>query len=239
MRKCLTLFQISGGTKLTLHGRNLNAGTNVTVKIGSVPCIVLPRNSSSSLSCVLGAAPAPGTVNLIELEIDSAVTRMTTSFEFRPDPTVFNVTPQKVWRSGGKPLIVEGKNFDSVLSARIFLLGSTNPSAEIVSEAATCQIINATIMHCLSPGIIHSDRTSLKYSRYPVGFSMDAVGTLRNLGPRIQLAVHPDPQLTPFHGARIHQPNQPLILDGLHLNEAAEPNDYKVGSLYFLKTRKI
>ncbi|PIO73857.1 plexin cytoplasmic region, partial [Teladorsagia circumcincta] len=63
---------------------------------------------------------------------------------------------------------------------------------------------------------------------FPLGFAMDNVTLVRNLGHRIQMRIVPDPEFAPFKGIRIHQGDQPLILDGSHLNEAAEPQDYKI-----------
>ncbi|PIO68312.1 IPT/TIG domain protein [Teladorsagia circumcincta] len=213
---------------ITLYGQNLDVGSNVEVRIGDVPCNDVLRSSSSSLACVISHASVPSKLAEVIVSIDNASMKVPGSFEFRPDPTVASVYPLVSFKSGGRMVTVEGTNFDAVLTARMFFVSSTGFPFEIVSKLSNCQIQNATFMFCLTPQLLAGPHSRSSYSRFPLGFAMDNVTLVRNLGHRIQMRIVPDPEFAPFKGIRIHQGDQPLILDGSHLNEAAEPQDYKI-----------
>uniref|UniRef100_A0A0K0DAG3 Sema domain-containing protein n=1 Tax=Angiostrongylus cantonensis TaxID=6313 RepID=A0A0K0DAG3_ANGCA len=224
---------VSGGTKvsslqITVYGQNLDAGSNVVVDVGGVPCEDIVRNSSSSFTCIVSHATTPSKLVQIVVSIDAATMSVPNLFEFRPDPIVSSAYPLVTFRSGGRMVTVEGSNFDSVLSARMFFVSSTTPPFEIVSKLSPCQIQNATLMFCFTPELLPEPPFRPSYTRFPLGFAMENVTSVRNLGHRIQMRVVPDPEFVPFKGIRIHQGDQPLILDGSHLNEAAEPQDYKI-----------
>ncbi|KHJ88114.1 IPT/TIG domain protein [Oesophagostomum dentatum] len=219
---------VSGGTKITLYGQNLDAGSNATVRIGDVPCDNIIRNSTSSLTCTVARSSSTKKSSKISVKIDGAVMDVPGVFEFRPDPSVSTIYPLISFKSGGRAVTVEGANFDSVTSARMYFVSSTSPPFEVVSKASSCQIQNATFMFCLTPELLPGLHSRTAYARFPVGFAMENVTSVQNLGHRIQMRVVPDPEFAPFKGIRIHQGDQPLILDGSHLNEAAEPQDYKI-----------
>ncbi|ETN75078.1 IPT/TIG domain protein, partial [Necator americanus] len=175
---------VSGGTKITLHGQNLDAGSNVTVDIGDVPCGSIVRNSTSSLTCIVTKASSAMKAR-IRVKIDQATMNVPNSFEFRPDPSISSVYPL-------------GTNFDVVQSARIFFVSSTAPPFEVVSTFSSCQIQNATFMFCLTPELLPGPHSRTAYARFPVGFAMENVTSVRNLGHRIQMRVVPDPEFAPF-----------------------------------------
>lgn len=54
--------------------------------------------------------------------------------------------------------VVQGVSLDAVLTARLFLLSSHDEPTEIISDLAPCQILNATLMHCLSPALVSSEQ---------------------------------------------------------------------------------
>ncbi|VDM53657.1 unnamed protein product, partial [Angiostrongylus costaricensis] len=193
---------VSGGTKVTIYGQNLDAGSNVAVDVGGVPCKDIVRNASSSFTCIVSHATTPSKLSQIVVSIDDATMSVPDLFEFRPDPIVSSVYPLVTFRSGGRMVTVEGSNFDSVLSARMFFVSSTTPPFEIVSKLSSCQIQNATLMFCFTPELLPEPPFRSSYTK-------NCKNSL-------------------LSGIRIHQGDQPLILDGSHLNEAAEPQDYKI-----------
>ncbi|CAB3404173.1 unnamed protein product [Caenorhabditis bovis] len=219
---------ISGGTKITLYGQHLNAGTNASVTIGGQPCIITKANSSSSISCITPAGAVIGKTANVVVAVDQAIVTLDQKFEYRPDPIIQSVSPLSTFKSGGKMISVQGQYFDSILSAQMLLISSANPPFEIISDFSPCHIYNSTLMSCLTPKVIETSNRRFEYSRLPVGFVMDNVTSVLNLGRRIMMSVYPNPQLIPFNGIRLHQGEQPLILDGHNLNLAAEPSDYKI-----------
>lgn len=117
---------------------------------------------------------------------------------------------------------------DSVLNPKIFFL-STSDTEEILSEMGRCHVQNATLMFCVTPRIILPPNISpLTYSRWPVGFLMDGVKSVRNLRERIQVTIVPDPQFEPLKGIKLHVPGQLFTVNGNHLSHAATADEYFV-----------
>jgi hypothetical protein len=61
-----------------------------------------------------------------------------------------------------------------------------------------------------------------------VGFAMDGVRSVRNLGRQFQLTTVPDPQLAPFKGVQTLALGQPLAIEGKQLELAAISSEYNV-----------
>ncbi|GMT25135.1 hypothetical protein PFISCL1PPCAC_16432, partial [Pristionchus fissidentatus] len=220
---------LSGGTSVVLFGRHLDAGSNVEVMIGEQPCVVKMRNSSSSFSCVTTVAKRAQTVGPLRVKIDNATRSVSSiSFEYRLDPVIHSISPLSAFRSGGRLMVVKGASLDSVLSARLFILSSHEEPNEIVSDLAPCQIVNATLMHCLSPALVASEQPPSTVSSWPLGLQMDGVTSLHRLPRRLAVSIVADPHFEPFEGIRVHLSGQSLIIDGQHLSMAAEPRDYKI-----------
>uniref|UniRef100_A0AC34RI63 Sema domain-containing protein n=1 Tax=Panagrolaimus sp. JU765 TaxID=591449 RepID=A0AC34RI63_9BILA len=224
---------VSGGTKLSITGWNLDIGSNVSVYLDNLPCKVLERErSSSEIVCVTSKSKRTYDVSAVRVQIDDAVSVFDSRFSYRPDPTVDSISPTASFVSGGRIIVVEGQHFDSILSAKMFLLSSVDQPIEIVSELSDCQITNATQMLCTSPAVIlptnlrNIDLSS--YARWPVGFIMDDVQEVRNLGYRVQMTTVPDPQFTSFSGIKVQSADQPLIIQGDFLAQAATLDEYTV-----------
>lgn len=93
---------MSGGTLLTIFGRNLDAGSNATVVMtgghGSwtVQCGVVSRDGSVVVCATGGSQSPPQEANLVRLRIDGGVVDYSDGrFRFVPDPVVTMVDPEK------------------------------------------------------------------------------------------------------------------------------------------------
>uniref|UniRef100_A0A914CJF6 Sema domain-containing protein n=1 Tax=Acrobeloides nanus TaxID=290746 RepID=A0A914CJF6_9BILA len=225
-----TFGPISGGTRLSIFGHNLNLGSNVTVFLDNLPCkIVEETDESEQIICTTSPSSRIYTVTAIRLQIDDFVKLFDAKFAYRPDPTVMAINPTTTFESGGRTVTVDGSNFDSILMAKMFFLSSVDEPTEIISEFGDCQIHNSTRMHCQSPRLLLSpNHRSSTYARWPVGFYMDEVKSVRNLGYRIQMSSVPDPQFLPFKGIKIQAHDQPLIITGNYLSQAASLDEYTV-----------
>ncbi|GMS96191.1 hypothetical protein PENTCL1PPCAC_18366, partial [Pristionchus entomophagus] len=220
---------LSGGTQVMLQGRHLDAGSNAEVIIGEQPCIVRERDSSTTMTCITTAAKKVQSMGPLRLRIDNATRSISSiTFQYRPDPVIQSLSPLSAFRSGGRLITVKGSFFDAVLSSRLFLLSSPDEPTEIVSDLAPCQIVNASLMHCLSPALVASEQPPSTVSSWPLGLQMDGVSSLRRLHRRFSLSIVPDPHFEPFEGVRVHLSGQSLILDGQYLGMAAEARDYKI-----------
>ncbi|KAL3122069.1 hypothetical protein niasHT_009362 [Heterodera trifolii] len=191
---------------------------------------------SDRVICLTAASPRAYTVTAIRLQIDDAVRLLPAKFEYRTDPEVRDMQPRTAYESGGRKLIVTGSHLDSVLSPKLFLLSApTVPSAspdelELISELGACHPLNSSALSCDSPSLALPTALLRQSSmaRWMVGMAMDGVRTVRNLGPIIQLTTVPDPQFSPFAGLHILQAEQPLMLSGQWLSQAATPTEYSV-----------
>ncbi|GLD74938.1 plexin-A1-like protein [Lates japonicus] len=83
---------ISGGTRVTIEGSNLNAGSYVSVRIGPQPCYFKKRNARE-IVCVTPAGLAPGSSSVL-VDIDAAELRNPeVKFNYTEDPTVLRIEP--------------------------------------------------------------------------------------------------------------------------------------------------
>lgn len=136
-------------------------------------------------------------------------------------------------------------------------------NSNTVSTLSSCQIINSTEMECESPRVLlQSHLFVLKnlfvlclnksnffrhssFSRWTVGFIMDGVESVRNLGSHVQLTTVPDPQFSAFTGVRQQHVGQPLMLEGRFLSLAADIDDFVVTigtercSVFILDTNRL
>lgn len=92
---------LSGGTLLTIFGRNLTAGSGVSVvmtnatRSWNVPCVVVSREESSVI-CSTGRSLSPLEADLIQLKMDNSVVNYSVGrFKFVSDPNVSTVDPEK------------------------------------------------------------------------------------------------------------------------------------------------
>uniref|UniRef100_A0A914WT31 Sema domain-containing protein n=1 Tax=Plectus sambesii TaxID=2011161 RepID=A0A914WT31_9BILA len=125
----------------------------------------------------------------------------------------------------------------------------SNGLPPLASELGECTPENATVMWCRSPRIdqrararrgVHQAEALLRgteqadlssYPRWPLGFQMDGVSSVANLGDLFQLTIVPDPEFFSFNkGAKVYRGDgeEPLVLDGQYLSLAAAPLDVQV-----------
>uniref|UniRef100_A0A1I7Y844 Sema domain-containing protein n=1 Tax=Steinernema glaseri TaxID=37863 RepID=A0A1I7Y844_9BILA len=225
-----TYGPISGGTKLTIYGKNLNVGSNRSVSLDDLPCQILPEsNSTKSVICVTSPSTRTRETGSLKIQIDDYVQTISSKYTYRPDPVIKSIDPTASFESGGRVVTVQGANLDSVQYAHMYLLNAVEGPAELVSDMSECQVENSTFMFCLSPRVrlppTHSTST---YARWPVGFRMDDVQPVRNLGYRVQMTTVPDPQFLPFKGIHVHSPEHPLVITGNYLSQAAGPQEYRI-----------
>uniref|UniRef100_A0A915BHS0 Sema domain-containing protein n=3 Tax=Parascaris univalens TaxID=6257 RepID=A0A915BHS0_PARUN len=225
-----TFGPLSGGTRLAIYGANLNVGSNTTILIGTYPCKMLHENElHAAIVCVTSRSEKPISVESIRIQIDRSVRILERKFEYRRDPVIYSIFPTATFESGGRLITVEGENLDSVLAPKMFIASTSGSKEESISALGDCKVQNGTRMVCLSPrSLLPPSFSPSTYSRWPVGFVMDNVQSVRNLGVRVQITVVPDPQFVPFKGVRIHRPDQLFLIEGNYLSHAATAADYQV-----------
>uniref|UniRef100_A0A8C7ZHD2 Plexin-A1 n=1 Tax=Oryzias sinensis TaxID=183150 RepID=A0A8C7ZHD2_9TELE len=195
----------SGGTRITIEGSDLNAGSNVTVNIGLYPCRFEKRNSKE-IVCVTSAAKATGAMPVM-VDINSAELRNPeVKFNYTSDPTILKIDPDWSIARYDRP------SFPVKEFIRIHLCGQDH-------WRRNCTVLNNTVMVCLVPSVAGSDQLLPDAVTSPdeIGFVMDDVHSV--LVVNETFSYHPDPVLEPLSptGKLVLKPTSPLILKGRNL----------------------
>lgn len=72
----------SGGTVLTLTGSNLHVGSNLTVLLDRLPCLVTSRRDR--VTCVTSPARQPENIERITIIVDGATLILNKSYSYTP-----------------------------------------------------------------------------------------------------------------------------------------------------------
>ncbi|XP_053704839.1 plexin-A1-like isoform X2 [Synchiropus splendidus] len=207
---------ISGGTRVTIEGSYLNAGSHVSVSVGSQPCHFKRRNARE-IVCVTPAGQAPGAASVF-VDIDSAELRNpAVKFNYTEDPTVLKIEPDWSIASGGTLLTVSGTNLATVREPKI---RAKYGQAESFHN---CTVYNNSVMVCLAPSVADSDLEFSESGSGPdeIGFYMDNVNALVVVNE--SFSYYPDPVFEPLSSSGVLElkPTSPLILKGRNLIPAA------------------
>ncbi|XP_029361379.1 plexin-A1-like [Echeneis naucrates] len=210
---------ISGGTRVTIEGSNLNAGSYLSVSIGTQPCHFKKRNTRG-IVCVTPAGLAPGSLS-VWVDIDDAELRNAeVKFNYTEDPTVLRIEPNWSIASGGTLLTVSGTNLATIREPKI---RAKYGQAESFHN---CTVYNNSVMVCLAPSVADSDLSFSETGTSPdeIGFYMDNVKALVVLNE--SFSYYPDPVFEPLSPSGILElkPTSPLILKGRNLIPTAPGN---------------
>ncbi|KAA0707300.1 Plexin-A1 Semaphorin receptor NOV [Triplophysa tibetana] len=210
---------LSGGTRITVEGNHLNAGSNVTVNIGLRPCHFKKR-TSKEIVCVTPAGLNPGSIPVM-VDIDAAELRNPeVKFNYTEDPTILKIDPDWSIASGGTLLTISGTNLATIKEPKI---RAKYGSAESFHN---CTVFNNSVMVCLAPSVADSERGFAETGSGPdeIGFYMDDVHALVVVNETF--SYYPDPVFEPLspNGVLELKPTSPLILKGRNLIPAAPGN---------------
>uniref|UniRef100_A0A8C2EI22 Plexin A1a n=1 Tax=Cyprinus carpio TaxID=7962 RepID=A0A8C2EI22_CYPCA len=210
---------LSGGTRITIEGNHLNAGSSVEVNIGRHSCHFKKR-SSKEIVCVTPAGVNAGSTPVM-VDIDSAELRNPeVKFNYTEDPTILKIDPDWSIASGGTLLTISGTNLATIKEPKI---RAKYGSAESFHN---CTVFNNSVMVCLAPSVADSDRGFAETGSGPdeIGFYMDNVHALVVINE--SFSYYPDPVFEPLSPTGILElkPTSPLILKGRNLIPAAPGN---------------
>uniref|UniRef100_A0A672MLY6 Plexin A1 n=1 Tax=Sinocyclocheilus grahami TaxID=75366 RepID=A0A672MLY6_SINGR len=210
---------LSGGTRITIEGNHLNAGSSVAVNIGRHLCHFKKR-SSKEIVCVTPAGVNVGSTPVM-VDIDSAELRNPeVKFNYTEDPTILKIDPDWSIASGGTLLTISGTNLATIKEPKI---RAKYGSAESFHN---CTVFNNSVMVCLAPSLADSDRVFAETGSGPdeIGFYMDNVHALVVVNE--SFSYYPDPVFEPLSPTGILElkPTSPLILKGRNLIPVAPGN---------------
>ncbi|KAJ8400630.1 hypothetical protein AAFF_G00393990 [Aldrovandia affinis] len=111
----------AGGTSLTITGRNLLTGrsSDVSVAIGTVPCLISSDIQDGSIECVTSASNTTGEHRVTVRYGSSERHLLEATYRYTPDPNITLAAPSKSFLSGGRVIHVSGHNLDVVQEPRI------------------------------------------------------------------------------------------------------------------------
>ncbi|CAM4677350.1 unnamed protein product [Leuciscus chuanchicus] len=203
----------SGGTKVTILGENLGAGSSVTVLFGNQTCEFYERSMTEivcySAPSLTGVGPVQISVSLDRAQVPGSLT-----FEYIDDPTVQRVEPEWSIASGHTPLVVTGTNLDVIQEPRIRIKYGGRESVNV------CKILNTTTMSCFAPSLTAEYRPGLDSVKHAdeFGFIFNNVQALLVYN-NTNFMYYPNPYFEPLstNGILEQKPGSPIILKGKNL----------------------
>uniref|UniRef100_G1RVR5 Plexin-A3 n=1 Tax=Nomascus leucogenys TaxID=61853 RepID=G1RVR5_NOMLE len=208
----------SGGTRLTISGSSLDAGSRVTVTVRDSECQFV-RRDAKAIVCIspvstLGPSQAP-----ITLAIDRAnISSSGVIYTYTQDPTVTRLEPTWSIINGSTAITVSGTHLLTVQEPRV------RAKYRGIETTNTCQVINDTAMLCKAPGIFLGRPQPRAQGEHPdeFGFLLDHVQTARSLN-RSSFTYYPDPSFEPLgpSGVLDIKPGSHVVLKGKNLIPAA------------------
>ncbi|KAI7794329.1 putative plexin-A2 [Triplophysa rosa] len=207
----------SGGTKVTIIGENLGAGSSVTVFFGNQTCEFYERTMTE---IVCYSAPSQTGVGPVQIgvSVDRAQVRESLTFEYIDDPTVQRIEPEWSIASGHTPLVVTGTNLDVIQEPRIRIKYGGRESVNV------CKVLNVTTMNCFAPSLNAEYRPGLDSVKHAdeFGFIFNNVQALLVYN-NTNFLYYPNPYFEPLstNGILEQKPGSPIILKGKNLVPSA------------------
>lgn len=238
----------SGGTRVTITGRHLDAGTLAVVKLGTVTCNVISKNRTH-LVCQSGAMR--GDPSIGPQSVSAAFDKMSVTsplqFQFIMDPVIYSVKPTRGIVSGGIKVHVNGTNLHVVQEAYMFIRREFYRRRKRrgidYDGMGDCEIpkANNMLMSCHSPAVsnLTVPEDDLGGVKFLYGFKLDNVITYMGANDSTdRFTVYPDPIFFDFAGNREKsfqsKHESYLTINGKNLNLGFNSSDVtvKVGTGY-------
>ncbi|XP_026472464.1 plexin-A4 [Ctenocephalides felis] len=225
---------VSGGTRLRITGKYMNAGSRIEAFIDNIPCEILSTDATEAL-CRTSTANRTMKGHL-RMNFDKGVRHYTGGvFEYVEDPVIESaesgVTGQlkvpKGIPAGGIKISVIGKNLAYIQNPQMYVY------YEEKMFISNCEIQSNTNMICESP-VIESENRQLdseKPLNLEYGFQMDNVPGVQNLSMQQNkqaFQLYPNPIYEPFDEEVKYYKSDYLTINGQHLDRACQESDVEV-----------
>uniref|UniRef100_A0A8C2KGK7 Plexin A3 n=1 Tax=Cyprinus carpio TaxID=7962 RepID=A0A8C2KGK7_CYPCA len=210
---------VSGGTRLTISGRHLDAGSAVTVFLAQEECLFV--RTVREIVCVTPPSASGSGTSSVKLLIDKAEVTSATNYIYSEDPTISSVEPNWSIINGSTTLTVTGTNLLTIQEPKV------RAKYGGVETTNVCTLVNDSVLTCLAPGIIYTKRQVPDFGVHPdeFGFILDHVSALLILNGT-PFTYYPNPTFDPLGNAGILEvkPGSPIILKGKNLIPSAPGN---------------
>ncbi|KAH3827947.1 hypothetical protein DPMN_129893 [Dreissena polymorpha] len=229
---------MAGGTRVQLGGSDLDAGSNVHVKIGDIECENINR-SQLILSCVTKASITNDSY-LVSARFDNQNVSTTLLYEYIMNPNVTGVSPIKGIVSGGIEIHVRGTNLEYVQQA-VMVFKEYTPMdrrrRSIKEYYGECIIPkqDEQYMVCYSPKISNNSLPDdrMQGAKFTYGIKLDNIFIDRTKDNKEMFTIYPDPEFPePFERSYQSKIDNYLTIDGKYLNLGFNTSDIvvKIGS---------
>uniref|UniRef100_A0A8C1U0Q0 Plexin-B1 n=1 Tax=Cyprinus carpio TaxID=7962 RepID=A0A8C1U0Q0_CYPCA len=141
---------MSGGTSLTITGRDLLTGRSneISILIGGVPCYISSEQYNERVECVTGGSNRTGESG-VTVRFGGAQRHLQeVLYQYTPDPNVTHAAPSKSFISGGRIIRVSGQHLDVVQEPRIHV---TLTPLDLCVER--CTVNSSTLILCPTPEV--------------------------------------------------------------------------------------
>ncbi|XP_060101991.1 plexin-A4 [Heteronotia binoei] len=211
---------VSGGTQITISGKNLQAGSNVSVWLGGQPCLS-PRRTVDFIVCNTTASSNGLTRVDVTVKVDKAKIHKELAkvpkeleFEYVEDPTIVRIEPEWSIVSGNTPITVWGTNLDLIQNPQIRAKYGAKEHINV------CEVQNETEMTCQAPALAVDPNNQSDLTERPdeFGFILDNVQSLLILN-KTNFTYYPNPVFEVFNppGVLELKPGTPVIIKGKNL----------------------
>ncbi|KAM8933351.1 plexin-A3 [Pelodytes ibericus] len=208
----------SGGTRLTISGINLDAGSSVSILLRDSQCQFVRRNLQEMV-CISPASARGPSAATFTVQIDEAsVWNSNVTYLYTEDPSISRLEPTWSIFNGSTAITVSGTNLLTIQEPRVRARYSG------IETVNSCQIVNDTLMMCKAPGIYVSSGAPGEEGLQPdqFGFILDNVTSVWTLN-FTSFTYYPNPSLESFgpDGTLEIKPGSHVILKGRNLQPAA------------------
>ncbi|XP_051509231.1 plexin-D1 [Myxocyprinus asiaticus] len=207
----------AGGTRLTIRGKFLDAGSVINVKVNSTQNCTIFMQSSDVIKCVM-----PPVVPAVSESVSVCVVydrrpchsgSPNFTFTYEKNPIINNIKPNKSFLSGGRSISVTGHGFNLVQSVMMELsgIGQTNCSCESLTRIV-----------CESPAASQSQQTTAHFYLNDVLYRGDGSSSSGQVleedeephADHFRFDYVEDPQFYTANKEKLikHHPGEPLIL---------------------------
>uniref|UniRef100_A0A7N8X474 Plexin B3 n=1 Tax=Mastacembelus armatus TaxID=205130 RepID=A0A7N8X474_9TELE len=224
---------VSGGTRLTIRGRQLLTGqpSDLSAFLGPQPCYIVEEVTDTQLVCQTGSSNQTGGVTVRILFGKAERTVPSVTFHYLNDPIITDATPAESFYAGGRVIMVTGRNLDVVQQPIISVwvepleiqrvkrkrrLALLTAKQQLVSEH--CSVLSSSQMSCPTPTVTPDVKVK------GVWFQLDNVRvhyeTIKVPGKRF--TYYPNPVLFPLNqeGPYRFKPGGVIAVEGQDLTRA-------------------
>uniref|UniRef100_A0A7N9AMD8 Plexin B3 n=1 Tax=Mastacembelus armatus TaxID=205130 RepID=A0A7N9AMD8_9TELE len=229
---------VSGGTRLTIRGRQLLTGqpSDLSAFLGPQPCYIVEEVTDTQLVCQTGSSNQTGGVTVRILFGKAERTVPSVTFHYLNDPIITDATPAESFYAGGRVIMVTGRNLDVVQQPiisvwvepleiqrvkrkrRLALLTAKQQLVFNSTMTTHCSVLSSSQMSCPTPTVTPDVKVK------GVWFQLDNVRvhyeTIKVPGKRF--TYYPNPVLFPLNqeGPYRFKPGGVIAVEGQDLTRA-------------------